>query len=626
MPDASRFIEQVIHDDKAHGLRRFTQDSPIYPDVWWAFADGGLEKRIDLLLAPQRDYSVGDLQLALRTRLQQTADTTDEPPPWRLSNNGAAIAAELTIGELVRSALPLTEWWRDYVWREGESSSPDLMWLHRVLSAVLAAAVLNSDSGMTDKDWDQQLDAIRKGEAKECEEAWRRIEEADPDPQDAPCLWSVSLNRKAHCQLNRSVPSTKADAARRLFDIDGAGITWAVIDSGIDARHVAFRTSHPKTDPPQRFDHPFEPIGNRWRNQTRIVQTLDFTRLRELASGVEGIIAAAGAPAKKRALDHLQKDAPDAGHATGRVMSKKERADLIRDMERAATRGRMLDWSVVAPLLRVPDEKYDPPANSHGTHVAGILGAGYRPTEFENPPLAKAIHGMCPGISMYDLRVFDDQGYGDEFAILAALQYVRWINAQSDELVIHGVNLSLSIKHNVANFACGRTPICEECQRLIAEGVVVVAAAGNRGRARYVTVDDSFDDGFRTVSITDPGNAEAVITVGATHRFKPHTYGVSYFSSRGPTGDGRAKPDLLAPGEKIRSTAPNDRAETMDGTSQAAPHVSGAAALLLAEHREMIGQPARVKKALCDTATDLGRERYFQGHGVLDALRALQSI
>ena len=58
----------------------------------------------------------------------------------------------------------------------------------------------------------------------------------------------------------------------------------------------------------------------------------------------------------------------------------------------------------------------------------------------------------------------------------------------------------------------------------------------------------------------------------------------------------------------------------------AAPHVSGAAALLMARHREFVGQPRRIKEVLCKTATDLGRERYFQGSGLLDVLRALQSI
>ena len=117
-----------------------------------------------------------------------------------------------------------------------------------------------------------------------------------------------------------------------------------------------------------------------------------------------------------------------------------------------------------------------------------------------------------------------------------------------------------------------------------------------------------------------------VITVGATHRYRPHTYGVSYFSSRGPTGDGRIKPDLVAPGEKITAPVPEGAFGLKDGTSMAAPHVSGAAALLMARHNELVGRPARIKQILCTTATDLGRERYFQGAGMLDVLRALQSV
>jgi serine protease AprX len=221
--------------------------------------------------------------------------------------------------------------------------------------------------------------------------------------------------------------------------------------------------------------------------------------------------------------------------------------------------------------------------------------------------------------------VFGDDGGGDEFTILAALDYVSWVNRDPERPTIHGVNLSLSLRHEVDAHACGRTPVCNACNRLVGAGTVVVAAAGNAGFDPSMG-KATLGSGYRGTSITDPGNADLVITVGATHRNDPHTYGVSYFSSRGPTGDGRQKPDLVAPGEKINSSVPGSKMMIKDGTSMAAPHVSGACALLMARHREFIGQPMRIKDVLMKTATDLGRERCFQGAGLVDALRALQSV
>jgi serine protease AprX len=234
--------------------------------------------------------------------------------------------------------------------------------------------------------------------------------------------------------------------------------------------------------------------------------------------------------------------------------------------------------------------------------------------------------GVCPDIKLYDLRVLDDEGKGDEFSIMAALQFVRHLNANREYPRIHGINVSLAIPHDKANYACGRTPVCDECDRVVSAGVVVVAAAGNEGYMYYATPTGPPGEGYRWISITDPGNTESVITVGATHRYQPHTYGVSYFSSRGPTGDGRQKPDLVAPGEKIKAPTPGLSSTSKDGTSMAAPHVSGAAALLLARHRELLGDPMRIKRILCASATDLGREKYFQGAGMVDVLRALQSV
>ena len=287
--------------------------------------------------------------------------------------------------------------------------------------------------------------------------------------------------------------------------------------------------------------------------------------------------------------------------------------------------------------FRVPhtDDGYVEPPSSHGTHVAGILGADWDPM-FEDvdpvgPPVprlapSEARQGMCPDIEMYDLRVFGEDDTGDEFAVISALQFVRYLNQEHGAMEVHGANMSLAIAHDVSNYACGLSPVCVEADQLVSTGVVVVAAAGNAGRSIFTNTAQQREEGYRTVSIADPGNARSVITVGSTHRNDPHTYGVSYFSSRGPTGDGRLKPDLVAPGEKIYSSVPGNRFERQDGTSQAAPHVSGAAALLMSRHTELIGNPARVKQVLMDTATDLGRERHYQGAGLGDVMRAIQSI
>jgi subtilisin family serine protease len=62
------------------------------------------------------------------------------------------------------------------------------------------------------------------------------------------------------------------------------------------------------------------------------------------------------------------------------------------------------------------------------------------------------------------------------------------------------------------------------------------------------------------------------------------------------------------------------------GTSMAAPHVSGAIAAFLSVRREYIGEPQKVKEVFVSTATDLKRDRYFQGTGLVDLMRAIQSV
>ncbi len=607
---------------KTFGLKRFTQDSPVFPEVWAQYFLAKKNDRVDLILTPHRKYSSATLLVSIRQALKDfnpTANFVTAPPFWHLATSGEMLAVKLTFEELVHVALPMTSWWQNYLWDKSNKKASDQHgWFSDLVKAISWFQLqqgpdfdlIQTQQGLLSEEYKNQPITPALQEIK---------------PQEAPTpLWAVSWNRRARISMYRSNRTIKAEPSRRLFDIDGRGITWAVIDSGIDATHPGFRAFDPVKE--QAYQAPFEP-NDRQPNKTRIVATYDFTKLRKILTNLEGAILAENVKTKNRFKKIIKtSDLTQTSDNQNNKLSGNEIRTSINDIEKSLKNGRDLDWSVIAPLIRIPHRdinQYEPPKHPHGTHVAGILGANMALTEGKR---SGTIVGVCPAIEIYDLRVFEEDGTGDEFSILAALQFVRWLNRQKDQPIIHGVNMSMSLKHEVRNYACGRTPICEECNRLVGQGAIVVAAAGNAGRSLFTLESGFKDEGYRDVSITDPGNAEQVITVGSTHRNKPHSYGVSYFSSRGPTGDGRLKPDLVAPGEKIVSLYPDEMEERLDGTSMAAPHVSGAAALLLAKNRELIGEPGKVKHILCSTATDLNREKYFQGAGLVDVLRALQSI
>jgi Subtilase family/TIR domain len=175
--------------------------------------------------------------------------------------------------------------------------------------------------------------------------------------------------------------------------------------------------------------------------------------------------------------------------------------------------------------------------------------------------------------------------------------------------------------------------LCLEVDRLVRSGVVVVVAAGNTGSGTVKTLMGAYNTVLEG-SINDPGNAELAITVGSTHRDMPQKYGVSYFSSKGPTADGRKKPDILAPGQDIvccstgRMKAESGKAHDdaiyleTSGTSFATAVASGAVAVLLSGRRELIGQPEVLKRLFLETATDLQRSEFYQGHGLINLMKA----
>lgn len=729
LPDG--LIQSLVFE--TFGLRRFTQDSPIRPDVWlrflklarWRLANRedrtGTAKayRIPLILTPKQTMSsdgrpaghAGRLAELIRAMILQKKAGREKAngekvigdlrrseqetlAPFRIAATSRNVAIDVTFTELMDFLLPLTAWWRKQTYSDKSKLYRDLeaqtkkeatvqqalvqlddteFFRFAALSALIRQLVAEDvtehefsifmrvlapiyirESAIKDPDekelFPEKFDIKRFGDAgdirlKELKPFWESYEELVRDrkpaeyelPRDTGefpeeiAIWTIQLNRPSLRQSNDGKPAqklpsvagrpspssmtVKADAAKQLFGVKTSHLAWAVVDTGIDAQHPAFIAQ-----------------GGPSAGKSRVVATLDFTLLQDLLSESEALI------------DEMVERATPA-NATDEEKSRARMTvlkvlDAIRDEN---VSGRQLDWALLEKLIRVEPAEAPIPSDPHGTHVAGTLAGGILPQGIEGDE--DPFEGVCPDIKLFDLRVFSDGRStfaaapederqqpealtrlgGDEFTVLAALDYVAWLNRDPMRPAIHGINLSLAIPFEVDSHACGRTPICDACDRLVWNGTVVVAAAGNSGFDKDHK-QSRLGVGYRGMTITDPGNAREVITVGATHHSEPHTYGVSYFSSRGPTGDGRMKPDIVAPGEKIRSTAPGGKMLLMDGTSMAAPHVSGVCALLMGRYPELVGEPERIKQILMATATDLGRERHFQGAGLVDALRALQSV
>lgn len=193
--------------------------------------------------------------------------------------------------------------------------------------------------------------------------------------------------------------------------------------------------------------------------------------------------------------------------------------------------------------------------NSHGTHVAGTIGA------VDN---SEGVVGIAAGARLWGVKVLNNFGTGSESAVIAG---VEWVTAHSSEIEV--ANMSLGCP-------CSMVKLEEAINKSVEAGVVYVVAAGNLNQ---------------NVSSTSPAKNPNVVTVSAVADYDGKSGGLSASSCASYGLDDRKASfsnygsgvDITAPGVCILSTEPGKKYGYKSGTSMAAPHVAGAAAILAAQ-------------------------------------------
>ncbi|MCL2003155.1 MAG: S8 family serine peptidase [Oscillospiraceae bacterium] len=209
--------------------------------------------------------------------------------------------------------------------------------------------------------------------------------------------------------------------------------------------------------------------------------------------------------------------------------------------------------------------------NGHGTHVAGTV--------------AELTLG---NVTIIPVKVLSDQGLGSTSLVDAGIRYAADRGAAVINMSLGGAGTSQSTR-NAVQYANGRN-------------AVVVASAGN--------------DGANAAGYT-PANIPEVITVTASDS----RGGRAYFSNFGNVID------VAAPGVSIISSIPGGRYAAYDGTSMAAPHVSGSVALLKSDPRYADFNPSAIKTVLHGLTDDAGAPGFdiYFGHGIINMAKAVSS-
>lgn len=222
--------------------------------------------------------------------------------------------------------------------------------------------------------------------------------------------------------------------------------------------------------------------------------------------------------------------------------------------------------------------------HGHGTHVASIAaGTGAGNSRYA---------GVAPEASLLNVKVLGDDGSGRASDAIKGIDH-------SVENNVDVIVMSLGVKTECD----GTDPLSQAADNAVEEGFPVIVAAGNEGP--------------NSGTITSPGCGHQVLAIGASGNNQ-----VSSFSSRGPTADGRIKPDIVAPGVDVYAAEAGTSSSyiSKSGTSMSAPYAAGATVLLMDEWEN---DPSGYFEALTDTAYSLNAGENSEGSGRINITSAL---
>lgn len=217
--------------------------------------------------------------------------------------------------------------------------------------------------------------------------------------------------------------------------------------------------------------------------------------------------------------------------------------------------------------------------NGHGTHVTGIVAG-------DGGESGGLYRGVAPGAAIVAVKVLNSTLEGVTATVLSGID---WVIKNRSALGIRMIVLSMQTA--AGGCSDGTDALSVAINNATTLGLLVVVAAGNRGSGMC--------------SIGSPAAASSALTVGAMADTGEGGFHLAPFSSRGPTLDGRIKPDVVAPGVGITSTKLVSGYEPRSGTSMAAPFVAGVAALMLDANPSLM--PQQLKNMIMGTAVDWGR-------------------